>query len=130
MLIEKLAITSEVLNPSVDRIIRTVGSHLPLSDEEEFRIRLIAKELLQNIVEYSGADRIEMSADLAEGVLTIVIDDNGPGFRYDELMNRDVTQGEYLLDDHGRGIFLVRTMSDGFRYNEAGNWVEVVLKLA
>lgn len=130
MQIAKMAVTEALLDPSVDQVIREVGRFVPLDDEQEFRIRLVSTELLNNVVLYSGASSIEMRADLDANVLTLVIDDDGEGFEYGELLERDVTQEEYLTDEHGRGIFLVRMMSDGFRYNDKGNSVEVTLKLA
>lgn len=110
-------------------MIRAVSQSYSLNDENEYRIRLVSNELLNNIVRHSDADQIELSADLVSGVLRIVIDDNGRGFQYADLMQQDVTQGDCLLQESGRGIFLVRTVSDSFTYNDTGNSVEVVLNL-
>lgn len=131
MLIDRLQVSADSSSSSkaIDALIREVANCCPLNDENEYRIRLVSNELLNNILNHSDADHIEISADLVSGVLRLVIDDNGRGFRYAELMQKDVTQGDGPTQESGRGIFLVRTVSDSFRYNETGNSVEVVLNL-
>lgn len=131
VLIDKLRVSADSTSSSavIESLISEVANRFNLNDENEFRIRLVSNELLNNIVKHSDADHIEISADLVSGVLRLIIDDDGRGFRYADLMQQDVTQGDSLWRDSGRGIYLVRTVSDSFRYNETGNSVEVVLNL-
>lgn len=131
VLIDKLQVAADSSDAlaAIDAVVRAVAECHALNDENEYRIRLVSNELLNNIVNHSDADHIEISADLVSGVLRLVIDDNGQGFRYAEIMKQDVTGENCLFQESGRGIFLVRTVSDSFRYNELGNSVEVVLNL-
>lgn len=131
MLIDKLRIAAEAPQSSsaVDKVVKAVARRHALSDENEYRVRLVSNELLNNIVNHSDADEILISANLVDGVLRLTIADNGKGFRYAELMQQDVSGERCLYQESGRGIFLVRTVADSFHYNAAGNSVEVELDL-
>lgn len=127
MLIDRLDVVQTGAKHSVELMLQRIDEQLPLDDENRYNIRLVAMELLNNIVDYSEADQIELSCGLDNGVVSITIDDNGPGFDYDEIIGRDVTDD--LYQERGRGIFIVRTLADEFHYNTTGNSVEVVLNL-
>jgi serine/threonine-protein kinase RsbW len=49
------------------------------------------------------------------------IKDQGKGFDYNNLP--DPTAPENILKENGRGIFLMRNLSDEVSFNEAGNEV-------
>ena len=127
MLVDRLDVMREGAKHSVELMLARIDEKLPLDDDNRYNIRLVSMELLNNIVDYSKADHIELSCGLQDGVVSITIDDNGPGFDYDEVMGRDVTDD--LYQERGRGIFIVRTLADEFHYNTTGNSVEVVLNL-
>lgn len=128
MLIDRLNVVETGAKDSVDLMIRTIDAQEPLSEAKRFDLRLVSMELLNNIFDYSTADVIELSCCLKDGAVAITIDDNGPGFDYDEVMQHCVTDN--LYGARGRGIHIVRAIADEFRYNSAGNSVEVVLKLS
>lgn len=127
MLIDRLDVTQTGAKHSVELMLQSIDEQLPLDEDNRYNIRLVSMELLNNIVDYSSADHIELSCGLENGVVSITIDDNGPGFNYDEIIGRDVTGN--LEQERGRGIFIVRTLADEFRYNSSGNSVNVVLNL-
>jgi len=56
------------------------------------------------------------------GVLTIVVEDTGPGFDFQAKENAAHKTEGYS----GRGIPLIRTMCRSVRYLQPGNKVEVV----
>lgn len=128
MLINRLNVMQTGAKDSVDLMLRTIDAEQPLSDDSRYALRLVSMELLNNIFAYSDADVVELSCGLENGVVSITIDDNGPGFDYDEVMQRTAADGD-VYRERGRGIFIVRTIADEFRYNTAGNSVEVVLKI-
>ncbi len=129
MLLKKLRIDVGKLNSTLDLLVTSVRSRIQMGEEGEYRIRLVVKELMTNILTYSDADAVVLSASLLSGVLTIQIDDNGAGFCYDELLVRDVTRQDFLMRESGRGVFLVRAMADGVQFNDKGNSVRIVLNL-
>ncbi len=129
MLLKKIQIDFQKMNSAVDSLISVVKEKLPLNEEEEFRIRLVAKELLTNILTYSDAKDIILTAALEKGVLTITIEDDGTGFEHHSLMSKDVKSDGFLMEENGRGVYLVRMMSEEVKFNEKGNAVKVKLKL-
>lgn len=129
MQLKKVSISFDKMHSTVDSLIGVVRGTLALNNEKEYKVRLVTMELLTNILSYSGADEIMMSAALEKGILTLTIEDNGEGFGYEEIMARDVTNGEYLMQESGRGIFLVRMMADGVQFDKNGRKVTVRLNL-
>ena len=47
-----------------------------------------AQEILRNIVSHSGAQNVEVTATMADGQATLVVDDDGRGFVTDDLQSR------------------------------------------
>ncbi len=129
MLLKKVQIDFAKMNSVVDSLVGVVRGKIAIDEENEYKIRLVSKELLTNILSYSDAKDIILSAALEKGMLTITIEDNGTGFSYGEVLERDVAGGDYLMRENGRGVYLVRMMSDGLWFNEKGNAVTVSLKL-
>lgn len=114
---------------SVGELIDDVKKYTAISEEAEYKIKLVCKELLTNILLYSGASFINLCSSANPGSLKLVISDNGNGFDYARIMDRDVTDDEHIMADGGRGIFLVRLMAEDFSYSEDGRTVEVLLNL-
>lgn len=129
MLLKKVQIDFAKMNSVVDSLVGVVRGKIAIDEENEYKIRLVSKELLTNILSYSDAKDIILSAALEKGMLTITIEDNGTGFSYGEVLERDVAGGDYLMRENGRGVYLVRMMSDGLWFNEKGNAVTVSLRL-
>lgn len=126
-LIDQMKVRREDPGDAVNRLLAAVGGHFRLNDDDRFKVKLVASELLNNIIYHSEASAIELRCYAGDGCLEIRIDDNGPGFSYDDFMNHDVTKGKDLWGQGGRGIFLVRNLAEEFTYNERGNSVRVVL---
>jgi len=59
--------------------------------------------------------------------ITFLISDEGPGFDPDQLP--DPTATENLLKLGGRGVFLMRQLSDGVIFADEGRTVEILFKL-
>ena len=114
---------------SVCELIDDLKKETAVSAEIEFVIKLVCKELLTNILSYSEASLVNLTSSKEFGNLKIVIDDNGKGFNYDQIINRDVTDDEFIMADGGRGIFLVREIAKDFSYSPDGRRVEVILNL-
>jgi len=129
LLLKKVQIDFQKMNDAVESLVSVVKGKLPLNEEEEFKIRLVSKELLTNILSYSDATDIMMTAMLEGGVITINIEDDGQGFEHEELMKRNVRETGFLTAENGRGVYLVRMMSEELKFNDRGNSVKVKLKL-
>lgn len=129
MLIKKKLFSLDELNETIVSVIAGVERERNLSEEQEYRIRLVMSELLVNIFKYSNADEVKLQAEYGQEGLHIVLADNGSGFESTPYVERNVTQQEFLMHENGRGVYLVRMMTDSLIYSEAGNTVDVTLKL-
>lgn len=123
----KINASEQAVKDAADRVIGGISAQHALDDEGAFTIRLVLNELLNNIIEHSDATEIEVSAGVEQGTVRLDITDNSDGFSYAERLQEDVTVGEGLEQGSGRGIFIVKAMSDVLRYNDAGNSVQVEL---
>jgi len=65
--------------------------------------------------------------DICTENITFLVSDEGPGFNPDGLP--DPTADENLLKLGGRGVFLMRQLSDGIRFADEGRTVEIFFKL-
>ncbi len=130
MILKKVQINFCELDSAADVLVETVRGRILLNEEKEYRIKLVCKELLTNILTYSDARGILLSVALSAGNLTITIEDDGSGFSHEDAMRQDCRQGASLMRENGRGIYLVRMMAEKVEYNEKGNAVTVTLDLS
>jgi len=54
--------------------------HLPLTAEQRHEVFLVFKEALNNIIKHSAATEVRISLRLTNGVIHLIIEDNGRGF--------------------------------------------------
>ena len=71
---------------------------------------------------------VELSVEADDHEVRIRIDDRGEGFNVKSLP--DCTQGDAAMRGHGRGVFLIRQLMDRVQYNEKGNSLLMVKRLA
>lgn len=55
----------------------------------------------------------------------IYVKDEGEGFPFDDIANP--THPENIYEEHGRGIFLISSITDEYCYNKKGNEIKMVL---
>ena len=83
--------------------------------------------LLVGVVEGQDPDkRVRIRAEFRPGEAVVTVTDEGPGF--DPAAVEDPTQPENRDKSHGRGLFLLRSLSDEVRFNEPGNSVTLTLR--
>ncbi|WP_066684063.1 ATP-binding protein [Christensenella intestinihominis] len=129
MLVRKKLFSLNELNEAIRSVIMGVEREKKLDDEQAYRIRLVLSELVVNIFKYSDANEVKLQAEYGKDGLHIILADNGSGFETGPVVSRNVTTEELLMHENGRGVYLVKMMTDSFHYSEAGNTVDVTLKL-
>lgn len=101
-------------------------------DDFVYRAVLLTTEAVTNAIEHGNALDAEKCVTLdvsCDGDLcTIVVEDEGEGFARAEVANP--LASEHLLDDGGRGLFLIEAMANEVRYENGGRRVVVVLDRA
>ena len=96
-----------------------------------YQINLVLTEAMSNAIKYGSTDNREESVhiliNIAENELLIRIFDNGQGFDINDIPTPDFN----LLEDRGRGIFLIKALMDSVTYtrNSSGNILEMVKQL-
>jgi len=92
------------------------------SENDEVRMRLCLDEALVNAVmhgsKYNAAKNVSVRAYLDENQWAVLVEDEGSGFREEDLPDPDAQ--ENLLEESGRGVHLIRTMMDSTSYWNGG----------
>lgn len=101
-------------------------------DEERFiNFHIAASEALMNAIIHgnkeSPAKRVYVDIFEGENELQLVIKDEGTGFRQ-ELVP-DPTSNGNLLKDHGRGIFIMKSLTDGYECTSGDEGTTVILTI-
>lgn len=91
-------------------------------------LKMALVEALTNAMEHGNqweeSKLVRVQARLTRNTLEVTIEDQGPGF--DHANQLDPTVEENLLNERGRGIFLLRAIMDEVRFNETGNTVTLI----
>jgi serine/threonine-protein kinase RsbW len=94
-----------------------------------FRVGLT--EALSNAMLYGNREdpkkRVLVEVVLEESTITARVTDEGAGF--DPASIPDPRTPANLLNDGGRGVFLMRELLDEVHYNEQGNSVTLILRV-
>jgi serine/threonine-protein kinase RsbW len=123
--------------PSRVDLLRTVVSEVVEACERlafagpraTLNLKVCLGEALANAILYGNRQdpgkRVRVQAEFRPGEVVVTVTDEGPGF--DPGAVEDPTRPENLGRSHGRGLFLLRSLADEVRFNEAGNSVTLVL---
>ncbi len=117
----------EVISPFVDQLLdfaRRFTTNDLLIDDIETAVR----EALANAMIHGNRERPEKRVLVAcrysaDGEVSITVRDEGEGFEIGAV--RDPTDARALLLNHGRGIYLMKTLMDHVSFEEAGTVVRM-----
>ena len=88
----------------------------------------VSEALLNAIVHGNKEDkskRVFCDIKCTEDKLTVKIRDEGKGFNFDEVP--DPTSEENILKEHGRGIFIIRSLVDDCKCIKSDKGTEIIL---
>lgn len=123
---------------NIRAILKSINNTVGLNSDQYFDVRIIISELIQNAIKHgnesgSGDRKIYMKVFLKdEGVLNIIVRDQGSGFNaYKTLQQEHSRQmcGVQDLMECGRGLQIVKSLSDSIMFNRKGNRITVLKKL-
>ncbi|OWY19327.1 ATP-binding protein [Sphingobacteriales bacterium UPWRP_1] len=122
----KLSSCPENIN-KVEPFLQQIRQRYNLSEELYFNMLLVLTEAINNsILHGNGADpckNVMVKLRPSKAALSFTITDEGCGFNPDKLP--DPTTPPCLLKPNGRGVFLMRKLSDYLQYSEDGTKVEI-----
>jgi serine/threonine-protein kinase RsbW len=114
----------------IEPIISQLKKIVKLSDEQFFNILLVATEAANNAIVHGNKENpdkffdFKISANEDEVKLTVI--DQGDGFRPDNIP--DPRHPDQLMHEHGRGVFLIRELSDSVQYSMSKTGTKLVVK--
>ena len=114
---------------AVDHAESFVSAHIE-DDDFVYRVALLTSEAVTNALEHGNSldpDKkiiVEFSAE--EDRIEVDVQDEGKGFNRTEV--RDPLHTDNLLEDGGRGIYLIEMMADEVFYELDGRRVRMVFK--
>lgn len=124
--------------PSLTENIRIIESFIDnakekyaLDDDIYGNIMIAVTESVNNAILHGNKGdkrkNVDLKLNLEDKSLRFTVEDEGDGFSYDELP--DPTAPENLGKPGGRGIFLMKHLSDEVNFKEEGRVVELTFYL-
>ncbi len=125
---KRINISSKIENlREVERIIDEISGEYKLGSEVYGNIMIAALEAVNNAISHGNKlnpDKdVEIIIKITEGLLKIITRDKGKGFDYANVP--DPTAPENIEKVNGRGIFLMKMLSDGLEFHEEGRVSEM-----
>lgn len=121
-------LTSKIENlRKVEKFIDEISSECKLNSEKYGNVLIAALEAANNAIVHGNKlnDSLEvrMSAVSNNKLLTIIVEDKGKGFDYNNIP--DPTAPENIENVSGRGVFLMEKLSDKLIFKNNGTIVEL-----
>ncbi len=96
-----------------------------VSDEVIFHVHVAFEEALRNAMVHGNREhpekKVTIEIDIKDKEIEISIEDEGEGFDIKKIP--DPTQGENLVKESGRGVYLIKHLMDKVTYEEGGRKV-------
>lgn len=120
----------EVLD-SVEELVVTFTKKYDVQKTLCNRIVISSLEAISNSINHgNGGDldkKISFSLEKKDESIVVIVEDEGMGFDY--LNIPDPTLPENILKPDGRGVFIMKKLSDMLVFNEQGNRVELYFNI-
>jgi len=114
-----------------ENFIDSISAEINISEEIYGNILVATIEAVANAIKHGNrldaTKYVFIDAELNDGVLEISVKDEGMGF--DPSALPDPTLPENILKFSGRGIYLIRSLSDGVDFLEGGTLLKMTFKL-
>jgi serine/threonine-protein kinase RsbW len=123
-----LKIVSKIENlRKVEKLVDELSTEYNISADVYGNILIAALEAANNAILHGNkldeSKNVEITVEIDEKKLRIVIDDEGNGFDYKNVP--DPTSPENIENVNGRGIFLMEKLSDKIEFKRNGATVEL-----
>lgn len=117
------------LEPYVDKLKQWAG----LDEEDSNRIMLVLSEAVNNAILHGNQNNpdkkvfVNTTFNTNKQTLQISVEDEGEGFNPEEVPNP--LKEENLLNEGGRGIYLIKQYADDVQFCEHGSKVKITFHL-
>ncbi len=110
-----------------ERLVDTISEKLNIGDEQYGNILVCIVEAVSNAIQHGNQNDVTkivyLSYSYNKGKLNFTIEDEGNGFDLDKVP--DPTLPENVENIKGRGIFLIRHLSDEIRFEDKGSKLHI-----
>lgn len=119
----KISIPSLIENIKIiESFIDNARDNFEINDDIYGNIMISVTECISNAIIHGNKNDksklVHLELATEEGLLKFIIEDEGRGFNYNEL--KDPTAPENIEKTGGRGIFLIKHLSDEVKFEEDG----------
>lgn len=117
------------LEPFVDELEKWAG----FNEQDSSRIMLTLSEAVNNAIMHGNQSNpekkvfIQTTLDGDQQILKISVEDEGEGFNPEEIP--DPLKDENLLNEGGRGIYLIKQYADDIQFSKSGSKVTITFHL-
>ncbi len=115
----------------VEKLIDDISAKHEFESDMYGKVLVAFVEAVNNsIVHGNKSDpdkKVKVKVRSADNKLYITVEDEGPGFNYDNIP--DPTAPENIENINGRGVFLMNHLSDEVKFHKNGSMVELIFNL-
>ena len=128
----EVSIGSNIANlRKIEEFVESVSPMFTIGKETYGEVLVAVMEAVNNAINHGNKrdenKMVDVCFEKESDTLIITVTDEGTGFN-PELIP-DPTKPENIEKISGRGVFLMRRLSDGIEFNEAGNSVKMSFNL-
>lgn len=129
---KKLVIQSKIENVSlVENLIDEVAIELSIISDLYGNVLISTIEAVTNAIVHGNDNNPEKNVSIEvikdEKKLTIIVEDEGDGF--DLNLVPDPTKPDYIEKPNGRGIFLMKNLTDDLEFEKNGAIVKLIFNM-
>lgn len=115
----------------VEQMINTVCEEHKVNEDYYGNILIALTEAVNNAIHHGNKSNPNKTVNLglvsSGSTLTFTIEDEGPGFDYNNLP--DPTDPKNIEKPHGRGVFLMKNLADSIEFLNDGSKVKMNFNL-
>ena len=128
VVVDKISIPSEFGSISkVETLIDSICSKLSINEDYYGNVLIAVTEAVNNAIQHGNGQNTDLNVDVAVGDketdFCFSVQDQGEGFEFDDLP--DPTAPENIEKEHGRGIFLMRSLAEEVEFLDGGRNVTI-----
>ena len=115
----------------VESFIENVGEKIKIEESIYGNVLVSVTEAVNNAIVHGNKEdktkKVRLGLKKNKKSVRFVVEDEGAGFDYDNLP--DPTRPKNLDKVKGRGIFLIKSLSDKTTFKNGGRMIEMLFKL-
>lgn len=115
----------------IEEFIESISTEFSIGKETYGEVLVAVMEAVNNAINHGNnrdeTKKVEVTFEKQANVIIVSVTDEGSGFNPETVP--DPTTPENIEKISGRGVFLMRRLSDGIEFNDVGNSVMMTFNL-